>query len=156
MFAFALLCFVLPFVTVSCNQQKVASFTGFQLVFGTTVQQPQMFGPPKVQRVDAEPLAILAFLCCLAALGLGFAKSRSTEIAAAALAGISFLCLMQLKSKLQDDVLRQSSGFLQISYELGFWIVVLMTLAAGVLAAIAPWWSRNEAAGTEKRAQSPP
>src|SRR6266704_2786807 len=85
----ALLGYLLPFATVSCQRQKVASFTGIQLVFGTTVQQPQMFGPPKEHRIDGEPLAILAFVCCLAALGLSFAKTRNTEIATAVVAGIS-------------------------------------------------------------------
>jgi uncharacterized membrane protein YphA (DoxX/SURF4 family) len=155
-FGLALLCFLLPFVTVSCNQQKVASFTGFQLVFGTTVQQPQMFGPPKEQRVDAEPLAAWAFVCCLVALGLAFAKSRKTEIGAAVFAGISLVCLMQLKSKLQDEVLRQSSGFLQVNYESGFWIVVLAILAAGGVTAVAPWRSRGETTATEKHPLSPP
>jgi hypothetical protein len=138
LFGFALFCFLLPFATVSCNQQKVASFTGFQLVLGTTVPQPQMFGPSKMQRVDGEPLAILAFLSCLVALGLGFAKSRNTEIGAAVLAGIGVVCLLMLKSKLQDEVLRQSSDILQVNYESGYWLAVLAILAAGGLAAIAP------------------
>jgi len=139
---FALLCFILPFVTVSCNQQKVASFTGFQLVFGTTVQQPQMFGPPKVQRVDGEPLAILAFICCLVALCLSFTKNRAGEIAAAVLSVISLIALLLLKSKLEDEVRQQAGGLLQVNYELGFWLLILSNVAAAVLHGIAPWRSK--------------
>ena len=155
-FGLALLCFLLPFVSVSCNQQKVASFSGFELVFGTTVQQPQVFGPPKPQRVSGEPLAAVAFVCCALALGISFAKSRSTEIGGAVLAGVSLVCLMQLKSKLQDEVLWQSGGFLQVNYESGFWIVILLILTAGGLSAGAPWRSRGSTAITENRSELPP
>src|SRR5690349_19598332 len=91
LFGVALLGYLLPFVTASCQSLTVASFTGTELVFGTTVQQPQMFGPPKPQRIDSEPLAVLAFLTCLVAFGLCFAKSRNSEIGAAAAAGISLI-----------------------------------------------------------------
>ncbi len=141
----ALLGYLLPFATVSCQGQKVASFTGTELVFGTTLQQPQMFGPPKAQRIDSEPLAVLAFLSCLAAFGLGFAKSRNSEIGTAAVAGVSFFILMLLKSKLEDQALRRSGGAFQVTYEFGFWLVVLSSVAAGVLSAIAPWRSQERA-----------
>ena len=114
----ALLGYFLPFVTVSCQRQKVASFTGVQLVLGTTVQQPQMVGPPKEQRINGEPLAILAFLCCLAALGLGLAKSRNSEIGTAVAAGIGFIALMLLRSKLEDQALQRSNGMFQVKLSL--------------------------------------
>jgi len=138
----ALLGYFLPFVAVSCQGQKVATFRGTELVFGTTVQQPQMFGPPKPQKIDREPLAALAFLCCLAAFGLAFAKSRNGEIGTAALSGVSFIFLMFFKSQLEDQALRRSSGAFQVTYEFGFWLVLLLTVCAGVLSAIALWRSR--------------
>ncbi len=142
----ALLGYFLPFVTVSCQGQKVASFTGTELVFGTTVQQPQVFGPPKAQRIESEPLAVLAFLCCLAGFGLGFAKSRNSEIGAAAVAGVSFIALMLLRSKLEDQALQRSRGAFQVAYEFGFWLVVLLSAGAGVLSALAPWRSKSNSA----------
>jgi len=148
----ALLGYFLPFVSVSCNRQKVASLTGIQLAFGTTAQQPQMFGPPKAQRVDAEPLATLAFLCCLGALGLGFAKGRNGEIGAAVLAGISFVALLLLKSRLEDQALRRSNGMFQVDYEFGFWLVLLSSAAAGVLSAIAPSRSSDSKPAIERDA----
>ena len=150
----ALLGYFLPFVTVSCQGQKIASFTGTQLVFGTTVQEPQMFGPPKAHRIDAEPLAVLAFLCCLAAFALGFAKSRNSEIGTAAIAGVAFIALMLLRSKLEDQALRQSSGAFQVVYEFGFWLVVLLNVAGGVLSAIAPWRSQERNPDSEQRTPS--
>ena len=155
-FGLALFCFLFPFISVSCNQQKVASFTGFQLVFGTTVQQPEMFGPPKRQKVDEEPLADLAFLCCAAACGLCLAKSRNAEIGSAVLAAISFICLIQLKSKLQDQVLRSAGGMLQVDYEFGFWIVALLIVVGGGLAVVAPWRSKSIPSASNAKDQTPP
>ena len=45
LFVITTLCFLFPFVTVSCNGQKVATFSGVELATGTTVEQPQVFGP---------------------------------------------------------------------------------------------------------------
>ncbi len=154
LFGIALLGYFLPFVTVSCQGQKVASFTGTELVFGTTVQEPQMFGPPKAHRIDAEPLAVLAFLCCLAGFGLGFAKSRNSEIGTAAVAGVGFIALLLLRSKLENQALRQSSGAFQVVYEFGFWLVVLLSVAAGVLSAVAPWRSQQISPAIEHRTSS--
>jgi hypothetical protein len=143
-FGFSLLCFLLPFVSVSCNQQKVVRLTGYQLVFGATIELPQLFGPPKAQRFNGEPLAAVAFLCCLVALGLSFTKNRGGEITAAALSGLSFVVLLLLKTKLEDDVRQQSSGILQLDYEFGFWFLVLSNILAAALNGNASWRSKGE------------
>ena len=156
MLGLALLCFLLPFVTVSCSGQEVVSFTGVQLVFGTTVPQAQMIGPPQMQSVDPEPLAVVSFLCCLAAFGLSFIKSRKGEIGTAALAGASFVALMMLKSTLEDEVAGKAMGALRVEYETGFWLVTLLVLGAGALAALAPFLFGNMAATVEESSPSPP
>jgi len=63
------------------------------VVFGTTFNNPNV-RPSEAHRIDGEPLAVLAFLGCLAGLGLGFAKSRNSEIGTAVVAGITFIVLM--------------------------------------------------------------
>lgn len=128
--AFTLVCFVLPFVAVSCNQQKVASFTGLQMAFGTTVQQPQMFGPPKGQHIDGEPLAVIALLCGLVALGVSFGKSKTGDIAATILSVLSFVALVALKSRVENEVQQHAGGFLQVNYQAGFYFALISLLAA--------------------------
>jgi FtsH-binding integral membrane protein len=134
-----ILCFVLPFMSVSCNQQKIVTFTGIQMVFGTTLQQPQAFGPPKSQKVNGEPLAMLALLCCIVALGLCFVRNRMAEIVIAALAGVSAIAFVILKARLENQVIQQSHGILQLAAEFGFWLALLLNLATVLLAALAPW-----------------
>jgi hypothetical protein len=132
-FALALLCFFLPFVSVSCQQQKIISFTGIQLVTGTAIEQPQMLGPRKVDRVNPEPFAVLAFLAGLAGLGVSFLKDQKTALAPAIFGGVGAVCLLLLKLKFDGDIQRQAAGILQVEYDVGFWLVLLIYLAAGVL-----------------------
>jgi hypothetical protein len=60
-FVLVLICFFLPFMTFSCQGERVLSLSGIQLVTGTSVPQAQMFGPPKSERMNAEPLAVFPF-----------------------------------------------------------------------------------------------
>jgi hypothetical protein len=133
LFAFVLFCFFLPFVSVSCQQQKVATFTGIQLVTGTNVQEPQLVGPPKSDRLNPEPLAILAFFCGVIGLGLSFLKGRNRGIASATFAAGGAIALLFLKSRVDGQFLNRSSGFIHPDYEIGFWLALISYFAAAAL-----------------------
>ena len=139
-FVLALISFFLPFVAFSCQGQKVANFSGVQLATGTTIEQPQMFGPPKSEKVNAEPLAVLALLSVLAGAGLSFLKGKKGAVSSAALAGLGIILLGALKSKVNGDALRQGGGAIQVNYQVGFYLVIVFLLAAigaGVYALLA-------------------
>ena len=112
-------CFLFPFVTVSCNGQKVATFSGVQLATGTTLEQQQMFGPPQKKHVDAEPLATLAAICALAGVGLSFLGIRAA-IAPAICGGAGALFLLLLQSKLSTDITQQGQGMFRLEFEAGY------------------------------------
>ncbi len=131
-FGIMMICFFLPFMEVSCSGQKVMSFTGIQMVTGTTIQQPSMFGEETESlKVDPEPLAIITFSFVIIGLLLSFIKNRKSAILPALSAGIGTITLLMLKSKIDNDILREGSGMIQVSYAFGFW-VLLMLLIAGV------------------------
>lgn len=132
-FGIALICFLLPWVNVSCQGQKVASFTGIQLVTGTTVEEPQMFGPKKEKKVNGEPLAILTFLAVITGLVLGFLKNKKGATISAVVGGIGTIILLLLKSKLDNDVLRETGGMLQLDYGIGFYFTLILFLSAIVV-----------------------
>ncbi len=125
-----LICFFLPFVTFSCQGQRIASLSGMQLATGTTVQQPQMFGPPKTQKIDAEPLASLALLCVLVGLGLSFLKGKKGAVGSAALACLAVFLLVGLKSQLESDALQQAGGVAQLSFDAGYYFSLVLLIAA--------------------------
>jgi hypothetical protein len=124
-----LICFFLPFVTFSCDGTRM-TFSGIQLVTGVTIQQPQMFGAPKNQRVDPEPLAILAFLAAAGGLGLSFLKGKKGPGASAVLSALAVIFLLALKSGIDSDALRQGQGMVEVHYETGFYLSLVLLLAA--------------------------
>lgn len=125
----ALFCFVLPFVTFSCGPVAM-TFSGIEMVTGTTVQLPQPYGPPESRRVDPEGWAVLAFLVAIAGLGFGFAKAKSLSVGSPASAGLSVLSLVYLKSKLESDALQQGGGAIQVNWQVGYYLTVIFLLIA--------------------------
>lgn len=126
-FLASVLCFLLPFITVSCGGQKVGSFSGLQLATGTTVNQPQMFGPAQSEKVESEPMATIAILCAVAGLGLSFL--RRMPLAPAIAAAIGAMSLFLMKSRLDDKIVKQGQGVLQVDYNVGYSLAVLLLIA---------------------------
>lgn len=123
------LCFLLPFATVSCGDQKVATFTGLQLATGTQITKAQPFGGTKTQKFPGNPAAGVAALCALAGVGLSFA-GRRLAAGTAGVGGAGVIALLLMKSKLVEQVQTQGGGFAQVSFEPGF-VVAFLLLAAG-------------------------
>ena len=129
-FGFAAFCFLLPFVTFSCPGAQ-ASYSGVQVMLGTTIEEPTLFGEPKKKRLDGEPLAQLAFLCALGGLVLAFLRAMKEGATGTLVAsGAGTALLLALKSKIEGDVLSEGEGMIQVSFELGFWLALLAFLAA--------------------------
>lgn len=132
LFAGSALCFFLPFVTVSCGGQKIFTFSGQQLATGTKITGPQVFGPPKTQRTDADPFAAVAGLCALAGIGLSLA-GRKLAVAAAASGAVGAASLGVMASRMDAQIQHATEGIGQANLEVGF------TLTLGLLIAAAAW-----------------
>jgi hypothetical protein len=130
-FIASILCFLFPFLTISCGGQKVGHFTGVQLATGTTVEQPQMFGPPQKKEVDPDPLTALAGLCALVGLGMSFIGAR-LAIAPAIAGAAGAVCLLLMKSRMDDQVLAKGQGMLQVNYEIGYSLALILLFAGAV------------------------
>lgn len=127
-FIATILCFLFPFITVSCGGQKVATFSGVQLATGTSVSQPQMFGPTQKKDVAPEPLAAIAALCTIVGLALSFLPAK-VALGPAISGGVGALFLLLLKSKMDDQIVKQGQGMLQVNYEAGFTLTLVLLVA---------------------------
>ena len=130
-FAASALCFLLPFVTVSCGGTKVASFTGVQLATGMTVNEPQVpGGEAQPKKIDADPLSAFAGLCVLISLAMSFIATGRLAIWPAIGGATGAVALLVMKSNLQNQLAKQANGLLQVNYAPGFVLALLCLIAA--------------------------
>jgi len=128
LFAGCTLCFFLPFATVSCGGIKVFSLTGQQLATGTTISQPQAFGPAQTQKVASDPFAAIAGFCGIAGVALSLI-GRKMAAGTAASGVLGAVSLIVLHSRLEDQIQKQSQGVAQVSFESGYTLALLFLIA---------------------------
>jgi hypothetical protein len=129
-FLVGILCFLLPFMQVSCGGQKIISFTGVQLVTGFEFTQPVNH---KTERVATEPLVVVAFIALVLGLLCSLSSQRIRSIAAAMAAGVAFVAMILLKIKWDGKIGENLADGITINYEMGFWLVGLAAIAGLVL-----------------------
>lgn len=128
LFVGSALCFFLPFVTVSCGGVKAFTLTGQQLATGTTLTQPQPFGPPQTQKVDPDPFAAAAALCALTGIVLSLIGRRIAS-ATAISGGVGTVSLLIMRSRLDGQLQTQGEGMAKAAYKTGFTFATLLLVA---------------------------
>lgn len=129
----ALICFLLPFVEVSCNGQKVVSLTGLQLLAGPQVGGSEgMFAQPQ-QRVKPETSVVIAFVAGIAGLVLSVLKQRRTDIIAGVCGIVAGGSLLALQQSILSGAPPQALGLIQISYQPAYLISVLLFFVGAAL-----------------------
>jgi len=128
-FVGSLLCFFLPFATVSCSGEKLITLTGQQMATGTTIEAPSLAGESDKRKTDPNPFAAVGMLCAVAGIGLSLLGRRLAAVpAAAGAAGAVSLFLM--RATMDSEIQRQSVGMvISVSYEYGFAVALLLLLA---------------------------
>jgi len=119
-FALAIICFLLPFFNFTCQGQKLATLTGMQLVAGTTIEQRDVFGRTKSEKVEREALAIVALLCGIVGLAASFLKTRIGTLSSMALGLVGIIFIFLLASKIDSDITGKSQGMVQTHLDIGF------------------------------------
>ena len=128
LFVGSTLCFFLPFVTVSCGGMKAFTLTGQQMATGTTLTQPQPFGPPQAQKIGADPFAAIAWICAIAGIPLSLAgRKLAAGTAVSGTAGA--VALLVFHSRLDEQIQKQGEGMATVSSEAGFTLAVLLLIA---------------------------
>lgn len=142
LFAAAMLSFLFPFLTVSCQGQPLATVKGSTLVTGGSADlsvDPGMFGDDTSTGEDTElpphPIVVLAAMLAVGGLSVAFSSAKWAQYTAAAAAalGVSSLLAFRATMSASADVRElQSSGF-QLSYGTGWWAALLSFGAAGLI-----------------------
>ena len=110
-------CFFLPFFGVECGGMEVVHFSGTDMVGGCkpggalTEKDPEMGGggdmDVKIENVDREPLAIVAFVLALVVAGLSWVRTRGAMIGAMAVSLACLAALVALWVKVGGDMKKE-------------------------------------------------
>lgn len=142
----ALVAFLLPWMTVSCSNQKIAEASGFGLAFGniTTLGQAAETG----DGASINVWLILALLAIAGGLVLLFTKGReAAKLVLGTSAAALVLILLGTWRYSKDAILAEAAksgggsemdraalSLIQINWEIGYWLAILALIAAGVMA----------------------
>ena len=130
-FAIGVLCFVLPFIQISCDGKKAMQFTGVQLVTGSEMKEPM---GKKTKKIPAEPFAVVALLALAVGIGFSASPKRTLSVFAAIAGGVAFVSMLILKARADAEITKEASGMpITIDYPVGFWLVCLGAIAGLVL-----------------------
>lgn len=142
----ALAAFLLPWMTVSCSDQKIAEASGFGLAFGRITAMGQAS-----QASDGASLnlwLILAIVAIAGGLFLLFTKGRpaaklvlGTSVAAIALIVLGTwrysedaITAEATKSGGSGGMDQAALAMIQVNWEIGYWLAILSLIAAAVMA----------------------
>jgi len=76
---------------------------------------------------------VLALISGFIGLGTSFIKAKKGAIAPAASGATGSILLLIIKSKLDDEIIKQGQGLLLVTYGLGFWLAFFLFVSATVL-----------------------
>ena len=125
-FLIGIICFILPFLSISCDGNKLMSFTGVQLVTGAELKD-SLSGESR--RIPSDPMAVIALLALVAGLCLAVSNTRRTAIGSALAAAAATLSMLFLKFRMDAQIMKHASGMpIAADYQLGFWLVCLASV----------------------------
>lgn len=131
---FALILFLLPWISLSCGGQKVFTFSGTDMAIGKTIEPPQAFGK-QVKQTTREWKATLALIAGIIGAIAGFAvkEARVRQIFLISSGSIGGISLFLLRNKLNTVIFKEAGGMVAIDYHFGFWAAMLLFFGVGIL-----------------------
>lgn len=150
-FGLIILCFFFPFVNLSCSGQTVISLTGFQLITGAEYSEKNMLGQDmfgemnnaevkEEKEIEAQPLALFAFLTAFAGLAVSFIRKKITALLSLVISVLGAVFLILLKINIDGDAQINGQGVIELEYQAGYWLTLLLF----IIAAIIYWFMFNE------------
>lgn len=146
-FAAVVILFFFSFVNFKCNDSKVASLSGFNLVTGTHIQTPMsgmndMSGffnggnsnASKGEKVPSNNWAILAFLSAIAGAAVFYKRVKKESLIGFIIGIIGVVSLLVLrwavKSAVESEV---GNGMIniEVDFAFGYWMSLLLFIVAG-------------------------
>ncbi|MCY7406820.1 MAG: hypothetical protein LH631_05410 [Alkalinema sp. CAN_BIN05] len=153
LFALVVLCFFMPFISISCQNPmsggdiELVKMNGIEVAMGKEIKMPRAdsMGLPssktstKTQSVPSNPIAGIVFGIACAGIAVGFIAVPQQYIVQAGLGSLGALMLVVLKltvdSNLASELKKASGGStmnmpIVATYGMGYWLAFLSFLGA--------------------------
>lgn len=137
LFVIGLICFILPWLSVSCQGERVVTLSGVELITGKSIQ-----GNDGISSQPAAGFTLLALLMGLAGTFMmrnNFESQRiwATIFGILVLSGV-FLTKFLLERQIHDEIVRHNGKgapgpIILVEPMFGFWFILLATVAIGLL-----------------------
>jgi hypothetical protein len=132
-FILIIICFFLPFLSISCNNQQVAQLSGVQLATGTEVAQPALL-LRESRKVPPQFWAVIPFGLAVAGVGLSFWQKGKIGMILQTIGGsVAVASLLLLKTKIYHDALQYPKFIFYLEFLPCYWITVWLFTAVAVL-----------------------
>ena len=134
-----ILLFFLPFVNLSCSGQTIMSLSGFQLITGSEYKADNMFGQTtegevkENKEIKSQPLALLALVAAVIALGISFFRKRFIALVNIVISVLGVVFLFLLKFSLDGDAELSGQNMITLDYQFAYWLCIILFIAAAVV-----------------------
>lgn len=149
-FGAVIICFFLPFLNLKCNEVKLASIQGIELVTGSRLNLQRNAELPFAdkdegkavdididsQKIDRNYFAVAALFLAIGGLVLSFLLFLQKEMICSTIGLGGALALMLMRVQIDSSIEKQTNGIgnyiVHIDYVYGYWLSVVFFLVAGV------------------------
>lgn len=136
-FAIAFICFLLPFVEVSCQGKTAAKLTGIEAALGADRQQRDEFtGQTRTQHIEGTLAFQLALGCVVGGVVLAFLPSVF-GLGCTAVAGVAGVVALWVGKQNFDQMLQAKGGGMFVPlWQAGFFGATFCLLVGALVAAL--------------------
>ncbi len=136
---FALICllFLLPFVSIECGSQKIATFTGVELAIGKSVDLPSFDRTKSQEKTKPNGFAIISLAATIIGLitSLALNKKAGLKITAIIFSCVISISLVLMQIDMGSKLSQKSDKFAIITanYEIGYWLSLIAPIVLIIL-----------------------
>ncbi len=116
-FALAIVFFFFTFCTVQCQNQKIGSLTGFELVTGTNLKSRHLIR----EKNPASIWAIIALVAAVIGLGVFLIKKKNEAEVGTGAGIIGFASLLILQFVINNRMNAKTDGQVEVNFQFGYW-----------------------------------
>lgn len=132
LFILTLILFALPFFKMNCGGQTIASISGYNLVFGTEIEEPGISfdsRSKKTKEVGPVIYAIVALLSIVAGLYFSLNQNKESTLYTAVSGAVGTVFIFILNIAVDNSVQKETDGGISVETTFAYWLV-LLSLAA--------------------------